>query len=421
MASPSPVPSQVTDWSKCILCQLESKEALICPTDVGYRTIAETVLQFHKLNLMPIQIDITQLDQGNGIASTFKEQNAKWHKSCYLKFSKSKLDRAKERKRKCTEEATTSKRIFTRSTCSNSGDADTSTPVEDKGRMCFFCSKGETTEKLREVCIFQLDYRVRKCAHDLQDEQLLAKLSSGDLIALEAKYHARCLASLYNKARGIITHEPDASNDQTCKGIALAELISYIEEQRQDEGIKVFRLADLTALYSDRLEQLGVDVTTRVNSTHLKDRILMHLPAMNAYKEGRDVFMAYEDDVGTVLRQGYQNDRDEQSVMMTKIADMIRRNIFAQKVTFSGSFDQNSQVESVPQSLLSLVNMLINGSNIMDQTRNINISQPVLTLAQLIVFNCIKKRRDYGKMSRIYHSKDRETPLPVYMDLRSMH
>ena len=49
----------------------------------------------------------------------------------------------------------------------------------------------------------------------------------------------------------------------------------------------------------------------------------MHLPGMKAYKEGRDVFMAYEDDIGTVLRQGYQTDRDEQSVMMTQIADTI--------------------------------------------------------------------------------------------------
>ena len=87
----------------------------------------------------------------------------------------------------------------------------------------------------------------------------------------------------------------------------------------------MFRLADLAKLYTQRLEQLGVDVSHRINSTYLKDRILMHLPGMKAYKEGRDVFMAYDDDVGAVLRQGYQTDRDEQSVMMTQIAEMVRR------------------------------------------------------------------------------------------------
>ena len=36
--------------------------------------------------------------------------------------------------------------------------------------------------------------------HCRTDEELLAKLSARDLIAMEAKYHAPCLASLYKKA-----------------------------------------------------------------------------------------------------------------------------------------------------------------------------------------------------------------------------
>ncbi|XP_006819496.1 uncharacterized protein LOC100378327 [Saccoglossus kowalevskii] len=131
--------------------------------------------------------------------------------------------------------------------------------------------------------------------------------------------------------------------------------------------------------------------------------------------------MAYEDDVGTLLRQGYQTDPDGQSVNMTQIADSIRRDILTQKVTFSGSFDENSQVESVPQSLLSLVSMLINGSNITDQTCNKNLSQPVLTIAQLLVFSSIKRRRDYSKIQHVYHGKDHETPYPSTWDLRPMH
>lgn len=417
MENPSPKPTQTIDWLKCILCQLDTKEPLTSPTRAGYKTIAQNIIQFNELDCMPIQIVISHLDHGNGIEATFMKQNAKWHKSCYLKFGTSKLDRAKERKRKSVESnATSSKRIFTRS-CLASGDSDTSTTGTNESRICFFCSKPETKEKLREVCTFDLDYRVRKCAHDLQDEELLAKLSTRDLIALEAKYHARCLTNLYNKARAIGSQDQNTCyNDQTCKGIALAELISYIEDSRQ-EDIKVFRLADLTKLYSERLDQLGIDVT-RINSTYLKDRILMHIPDMKAYNEGRDVFLAYSDDVGTVLRQGYKADRDELSVMMTKIAHTIRNDIFLQKVTFSGSFDQMSQVESVPQSLLSLVSMLINGSNITDQTRNINLSQPVLTIAQLVVFNSIKKRRDHMKVPKTYHSKERETPLPIYMGLK---
>ena len=317
MASASSSSVQATDWTICVFCQLDTKESLISPTDRGYETIADNITQFSNLDSMPIKINLARLDHGNGIQSTLKEQNAKWHKSCYQKFSHTKLERAK-RKHKSEEDGTASKRIFTRST-SSGGDTASGGTVGSNCPKCFFCSQQETKEKLCEVCTFQVDYRVRKCAHDLQDENLLAKLSAGDLIAQEAKYHAKCLTNLYNRACAKVSQDQDASDDQICKGIALAELISYTEEKRQDEDVKVFRLADLVNLYTDRLNQLGVDVTARVNSKHLKDSILMHLPRMKPYKEGRDVFMACEEDVGSILREGYQTDRDEQSVMITQL------------------------------------------------------------------------------------------------------
>ncbi|KAI8486109.1 hypothetical protein Bbelb_362090 [Branchiostoma belcheri] len=140
---------------------------------------------------------------------------------------------------------------------------------------------------------------------------------------------------------------------------------------------------------------------------------------MRAYKKGRDVYMAYEDDVGTTLRDGYQNDRDEQSVAMTKIANMIRLEIFDQKVEFSGYFDHDSQVESVPRSLLSLYGMIINGSNITDQTYDANLSQPVLSIAQLLMYNCVKTHRNNGKVHQVVHNRDREVPLPVFVGLKA--
>jgi len=76
-------------------CQLDSKEPLILPTDTGYETIAITIIQFSDLDSMPVKINLAQLDSGNGIQSTFKELNAKCHKSCSLKFGRTKLECAK--------------------------------------------------------------------------------------------------------------------------------------------------------------------------------------------------------------------------------------------------------------------------------------------------------------------------------------
>ena len=49
------------------------------------------------------------------------------------------------------------------------------------------------------------------------------------------------------------------------------------------------------------MEDLGVEVDNRVNSTQLKERLLDNLPDMRSYTKGRDVLMAFEDDIGTAL------------------------------------------------------------------------------------------------------------------------
>ena len=81
-----------------------------------------------------------------------------------------------------------------------------------------------TSQPLREVTALCLDTRVQKCAHDLQDERLLAKLSSKDMIAQEAKYYPKCLFALYNKAAAL--HAEDLyqhdRSDKLSHGIALA-------------------------------------------------------------------------------------------------------------------------------------------------------------------------------------------------------
>ena len=62
--------------------------------------------------------------------------------------------------------------------------------------LCFVCGEEGGNDGLHEVTTFQVDQHVRKCPKLTGDSFLLAKLSLGDMIALEAKYHTKCLLSL---------------------------------------------------------------------------------------------------------------------------------------------------------------------------------------------------------------------------------
>ena len=87
------------NWDLCILCQ-ENGTGLQCPYAVknnkasvgsGYKTLAEQLTNFSELGHMPIDVDIKQLDDGDGIEATLMRHHAGWHKTCRLKFNQTKL------------------------------------------------------------------------------------------------------------------------------------------------------------------------------------------------------------------------------------------------------------------------------------------------------------------------------------------
>ena len=63
---------------------------------------------------------------------------------------------------------------------------------------CFFCDQIDDTVNLHQCQTLSLDKHVRKMAQELVDTKLLAKLSEGNMIASEAKYHCNCVTRLYN-------------------------------------------------------------------------------------------------------------------------------------------------------------------------------------------------------------------------------
>ena len=62
--------------------------------------------------------------------------------------------------------------------------------------LYFFCD-AIVEQGFHKVATKALDANVRKMATKLHDTHLLAKLSSGDMIAIDAVYHKHCLTGFY--------------------------------------------------------------------------------------------------------------------------------------------------------------------------------------------------------------------------------
>ena len=217
------------DWDICCICQNQSSTPLqksanakkLEDAGAGYRTLAENLFAFRENQCTDLPPFAEEHCSVNEIQQLLVQNEACWHKSCYLKYNRNMLKRFLNRKQALENEPEEKKRKFTRSI------ADTSNNCQE----CFFCEKAGQ-EKLHEASTFRINRRVRECAGLLKDDKLLAKLSVGDMVALEVKYHQTCLVRLHNRARKLKREEnkesSNNSSDSIDHGVALAELIAYL-------------------------------------------------------------------------------------------------------------------------------------------------------------------------------------------------
>ena len=356
-----------------------------------------------------MDLDVEKLDEGIGIQETLMIHSAKWHKTCSLKFNKQALQRVSRKQTKQRSQNAGTSGVQTRSAFSHTTALD----------LCFFCNEPAGTTNLHEASTHKLDMKVRRCALQLEDRKLPAKLSAGGMIALEAKYHRNCLTTLYNKARQATEKQEKEENYSHLNGIAFAELVAYMEDMRDEESVSVFNLTDMISLYKKRLQQLGVTVGNKIHSTRLKIRLLSALADLTAHVQGREILLTFKEDIGLALIKACDGDSD--AVHLMRAAQVIRKELLNIKIKqFDCFFTSECQRDSVPSSLLAQINMIQNGPNIKQQTQLASNASTTtaLSVSKLIVFNRVKQSRNSKPSVNVRHDRDHEIPLPLYLGLK---
>jgi len=227
-------PVQPTNWDICALCQ-EHGGNLINPSIKGYATLATNLSALNELNHVPLSIDISRLDDGDGMEKTLAEHEGKWHKACYVLCNATKVERARKLQEKaCSNTVPSPLKKHLRSSTTPACPMETE---ESHRPACFFCD--ETTGDFHKAETISLDTRVRNIATELRDTKLLAKLSVGNMIAIDAVYHLKCLTLFYNKHRSQRRHSIEKCHQINADSLAFAEVVSYIEEYGQLGGDRI--------------------------------------------------------------------------------------------------------------------------------------------------------------------------------------
>ena len=150
----------------------------------AYTNFLNHVKQFQDIDSLPVIVKFG-CDE---TAENWEFHHASWHKSCYAKFSRCKLERAKLKRKRSSDLTETSSR----------GKQE-----RLNSEVCFLCEKGarEDDGDLRQVSTFETDANKRTIITELNDSRLLVRIVGGDLIVTGAKYHLKCLIELKNRYR----------------------------------------------------------------------------------------------------------------------------------------------------------------------------------------------------------------------------
>ncbi|CAB3979700.1 Hypothetical predicted protein [Paramuricea clavata] len=177
------------------------------------KDLASNLSQLHELQANPFGFDINELDDGSGIA-TLTVNKACWHKSCRNKINTAEVKRVAKRKEDKDEDNDSIKSV-----------AKMRSLTEDKSIFesgCFFCDK--PGGNLRRASTLEVDTKVRKYATKLNDTSLLTKLAAGDMVAIDAIYHTKCIVAFYNRVRWNHSKTNEEQENSRLHAIAFAEL-----------------------------------------------------------------------------------------------------------------------------------------------------------------------------------------------------
>ena len=120
------------------------------------------------------------------------------------------------------------------------------------------------------------------------------------MVAIGAKYQARCLAAQYNRAR---EHDKESSSELNSQSeahsIVLADLIVEMQNSRYGQPhTTVFKLSDLRKEYCKRLIREGLaEETQEIHSTRLNEKLIEAIPGLTAHNKGREVLVAFTEDI----------------------------------------------------------------------------------------------------------------------------
>ena len=186
------------------------------------------------------------------------------------------------------------------------------------------------------------------------------KLVFSDVKCNEIFYHGKCLKKLdwdYKQA----TKEVKEKNatESWAKAYAFEKVVAYLYEQSWDEPGTIFEVKNLEKIYIDELATQGIQVAS--HTTNFAKKLTDSIEGL--VKKSIDKVQCTVTFEETVDHLYWNHMKSPQTFVsqLRSVVERVREDIFEKEYKFDGQFDDDSQMKSVPTTLLTLVSYLIHG------------------------------------------------------------
>ena len=382
-------------------------------TDIGLSKLSGQIVKFNLAG----RVSNTVLDSYSDesvLCNLLHSNRACYHKSCYDSYNERSYDRW------VSKHTLDSLPSSSRSLRKRSHDC-----ILGENR-CAICEKLDNPDNLHragESAISQekeVNY-IRdktdewiKMANTPGYENLQAILSTGDLRSNEIFYHLKCFTKLKRDSQRDSSHfceNIDKSDKfETFKiNYCFLKVIQFAYEQLKQKPSSLIELRELHS----KLEQYFEDnnLHRKYNITQFKNELSNVINEdFQIIKNKKVLYLGLSDSIKSAASVAMIGN-DLLPEKMNEVTKQVRDDMEKISYKFNGTFSNDCEINSVPQSLIHLLASLIEGDS--EQ-----VSRGVLSVAQLVMFNFKKNSRKRESVSKDTHTRHHhETPLVIYLSL----
>ena len=157
----------------------------------------------------------------------------------------------------------------------------------------------------------------------------------------------------------------------------------------------------------------GIDI--ELHSTRFKEELLSRIPGLQAHKRENQIVLTSDDAATEAILAVLSHSGNQNGLHSVQAEKFLPQYLFDGDASFSGDVGKDCQADSVPKSLLVLVQMILESKSLFlaadNETKNI-----ALQLSHLINFNALKKQLDQ-KVTNVCYRSSQISALPVYTGL----